>query len=224
MSALARDDTTSGTSMRVRRNIGENSMTAVIFDVGNVLIQWEPHRVYRDDFSSDAEIDAFLAEIGFGPWNLEQDRGRTWDAAVEVKIAEHPHHEALIRKFHANWHDAVPGEIPEGVEALGAVRATGTPVYGITNFSAEKWVECRERFAFLNAFADVVVSAHERLVKPDPAIFDLFLERNGLAAEDCLFIDDSAANVATAESLGFDTIHMTEPRCLMGKLRVRGVI
>ena len=199
-------------------------MTHVVFDVGNVLIKWDARQVYRGDFASDAEIDAFFAEIGFGPWNLEQDRGRTWEEAVAVKTAEHPQYAALIAKFHTNWHDAVPGEIPEGVEALETIRASGAHIYGITNFSAEKWQECRERFAFLNQFTDVVVSAHERLVKPDPAIFELFLGRNGLAAEDCLFIDDSAANVATAESLGFDTIHMTEPRCLIGKLRVRGVL
>ena len=199
-------------------------MTSIVFDVGQVLIRWEPHRVYRDDFATDAEIDAFLSKIGFGPWNLEQDRGRTWDEAVALKVAEFPEHADLIAKFHSNWHDAVPGEIPEGVEALAAVRALGGPVYGITNFSAEKWAECQERFDFLTHFTDVVVSAHERLVKPDPAIFELFLNRNGLDAEDCLFIDDSAANIATAESLGFDTIHMTDPKCLIGKLRVRGVL
>lgn len=199
-------------------------MTTVVFDVGNVLIHWDARRVYRDDFASDAEIDAFFAEIGFGVWNLEQDRGRSWADGVAEKAAEFPRHAALIRKFADNWHDAVPGEIPEGVAALENVLASGAPVYAITNFSAEKWAECLERFAFLNQFEDVIVSAHERLVKPDPAIFRVFLDRSGLAAEQCLFIDDSAANIATADSMGFDTIHMTEPRCLMGKLRVRGVL
>ena len=199
-------------------------MTHVVFDVGNVLIHWDARLVYRDDFSTDAEIDDFLTEIGFGPWNLEQDRGRTWDEAVALKSAEFPQHASLIHKFHTNWHDAVPGHIDEGVEALSLIQDSGAPVYGITNFSAEKWAECQDRFDFLNGFKDVVVSAHERLIKPDPAIFELFLVRNGLKAEDCLFIDDSAANVATADSLGFDTIHLTDPKCLIGKLRVRGVL
>lgn len=199
-------------------------MKTVIFDVGNVLIHWDARRVYRDDFASDAEIDEFLAKIGFGLWNLEQDRGRSWADGVAQKVAEFPRHEALIRKFSDNWHDAVPGEIREGVAALEAVLATDSPVYAITNFSAEKWAECLDRFAFLNHFEDVVVSAHERLVKPDPAIFRVFLERSGLSAEECIFIDDSAANISTADSMGFDTIQMTEPRCLMSKLRVRGVV
>ncbi len=198
-------------------------MINVVFDVGQVLIRWDPRLVLKGVLP-DAEIDPFLTEIGFGPWNLEQDRGRGWDVAVAEKTAEFPQHAALIAMFHHDWHLSVPGEVPEGVAALNALHATGEPVYGITNFSAEKWAECQERFDFLNGFKDVVVSAHERLVKPDPAIFELFLARNELDAEECLFIDDSAANIATAESLGFDTIHMTDPACLLGKLRVRGVL
>ena len=196
----------------------------VVFDVGQVLIRWDPRLVLRDEFSDDGEIDAFLDEIGFYPWNLEQDRGRSWDEAVAAKTAEYPRHARLIAKFHTDWHTAVPGHIPQSVEALAMLRAMGRPVYAITNFSAEKWAECQDRFAFLNGFRDVVVSAHERLVKPDPAIFDLFLERNGLVAEDCLLIDDSAANIATADHLGFETIHLTDPECLIGKLRVRGLL
>lgn len=199
-------------------------MTNVVFDVGNVLIRWDARLILKDDFGTDAEVDAFLEEIAFGTWNLEQDRGRSWDEAVEIKSSEFPEHAALIAKFHTNWHAAVPGAIPEGVEAMEMLAAMGEPVYGITNFSAEKWTECQARFDFLHGFTDVVVSAHERLVKPDPAIFRLFLERNALRAEECLFIDDSAANVASAESLGFDTIHMTDPKNLIGQLRVRGVL
>ncbi|MFK7943205.1 MAG: HAD family hydrolase [Paracoccaceae bacterium] len=199
-------------------------MTNVVFDVGNVLIHWDARLIVKDDLATDADIDAFMTEIGFGPWNLEQDRGRTWDDAVVLKTAEFPQHAHLIQKFHTNWHDAVPGQIDESVRALRLLQGQGTPLYAITNFSAEKWAECQKRFSFLNDFIDVVVSAHERLVKPDPAIFQLFLSRNALVAEDCLFIDDSAANIATAESLGFDTIHLTDPACIIGQLRVRGVL
>ncbi|MEM6621754.1 MAG: HAD family phosphatase [Pseudomonadota bacterium] len=198
-------------------------MTHVVFDVGQVLIRWEPWLVYREDFASRAEIEGFLDEIGFGPWNVEQDRGRSWDEAVKIKVAEFPQHAALIRKFHSSWHDAVPGPIDDTVEALRALQAAGKPFYGITNFSAEKWGECQERFDFLTLFEDVIVSAHERLVKPDPAIFQLFLSRNGLRAADCLFIDDSPANVTSAASLGFDTILFDDPACVIGRLRTRGL-
>ena len=183
----------------------------IVWDVGNVLINWEPRLVYTDAFATDAEIDAFLEEIGFAEWNLEQDRGRTWEEGVAAKAAEHPHHAPLIARFNTKWADSVPGEIEGSVEILNAMRRAGTPTYGITNFSAEKWAESCERFDFLNGFKDVVVSAHERLVKPDPAIFNRFLHRNGLSATDCLFIDDSAANIASAKAIGFDTIRFENP-------------
>ena len=199
-------------------------MTRVVFDVGNVLLDWDPRAVYRNDFASDAEIDAFLDEIGFHAWNVEQDRGRSWDEAVVEKSAEHPHHAELIAKFHADWHDSVPGAIADSVAALEQLRAAGYALYAITNFSAEKWDECRARFDFLNGFRDVVVSARVRLIKPDPAIFRLFLDRNGLEAGDCLFIDDSAANIATARAMGFDTLHFTEPGSLTASLRGRGLL
>ena len=182
--------------------------------------QGESHGgVYLVDFTGQAieqVIDWNTADIDW--------QGRGWDEAVALKTAEFPDHARLIQMIRDNWHDAVPGEIPEGLQALRSVRDSGRPVYGITNFSAEKWAECQNRFDFLTHFTGVVVSAHERLIKPDPAIFRLFLDRNGLAAEDCLFIDDSAANIATADALGFDTIHLKDPACLMGKLRVRGVM
>ncbi|MEM0988191.1 MAG: HAD family phosphatase [Pseudomonadota bacterium] len=199
-------------------------MTHVVFDVGQVLIRWEPWRVYREDFASRAEIEGFLDEIGFGPWNVEQDRGRSWDEAVKIKVAEFPQHAAPIRKFHSSWHDAVPGPIDDTVEALRALQAAGKPFYGITNFSAEKWAECQERFDFLTLFEDVIVSAHERLVKPDPAIFQLFLSRNGLRAEDCLFIDDSPANIAAAQALGFQITHFDGTVRATDALRERGII
>lgn len=199
-------------------------MKAVVFDVGNVLIRWDARLVYRDDFTDEAQIDAFLEEIGFSAWNLEQDRGRSWADGVADAVARHPTHRALIEKFHTNWHDAVPGSIAGSVELLQRLQDAGQPLYAITNFSAEKWAECCERFSFLaNSFRDVVVSAHERLLKPDPAIFELFLARNGLAAADCVFIDDSAKNIAAAADLGMDAIHFTGTQALARDLAHRGL-
>ena len=199
-------------------------MTVVVFDVGNVLIRWDPRLVWADDFRSAAELDEFLREIGFDAWNLEQDRGRSWADGVAAASAAHPHRRAMLEKFHREWHRAVPHAIYGAVEILERLHAAGVPLYAITNFSAEKWAECRERFPFLAArFRDCVVSAHERLVKPDPAIFELFLARNGLDPGDCIYVDDSPKNVAMADILGFDAILFDEPVCLAGKLRVRGL-
>ena len=197
--------------------------TAVIFDVGNVLIHWDIRRLYRQLLADDAEIDGFLREVDWISWNTELDRGARWDESVAALSARHPQHRALIEAAHHRWHDAVAGEIEGTVEILAALRAGEIPLYAITNFSAEKWAEVRERFGFLaESFRDVVVSAHERLIKPDPAIYRLCLERNGLAPRDCIFIDDSPHNIAAADALGIDGILFTGSETLRRDLSERG--
>jgi HAD superfamily hydrolase (TIGR01509 family) len=198
-------------------------MTNVVFDVGQVLLKWDPRLVYTDHFDSDEQIDAFLAEIDFNAWNIEQDRGRTWAEAVDIGKAAHPQHADLIAKFDRDWHMSVPGAIQGTVEVLEDLREKNQPLYAITNFSAEKWAECTKRFDFLTGFRDVVVSAHEKMIKPDPAIFELFLDRNELEADDCIFIDDSPANICAAESVGFDAILFEGPVRLRNALIRRGL-
>lgn len=199
-------------------------MRTVVFDVGNVLIRWDPRLVYAGDFAGPREIDAFLDEIGFAEWNLDQDRGRSWADGVAVACRAHPRRRALIEKFDRDWQRAVPGAIEGTVEILERLHAAGVPLYAITNFSAEKWAECRVRFPFLSErFRDVVVSAHERLVKPDPAIFALFLRRSGLAAGECVFIDDSRPNIEAAQAAGMDAILFEGPEGLRDALAARGL-
>ncbi len=196
---------------------------AVIFDVGSVLIHWDIRRVYRDLLPDTAAIDAFLAETGWYAWNLELDRGGCWDEAVEALSTRFPHRRALIEAAHDCWQDAVSGEIEGTVEILADLRAARTPLYAITNFSAEKWAEVRERFGFLaESFRDVVVSAHERLVKPDPAIYRICLERNALAATDCIFLVDRPRKIAAANALGIEGIVFTDAETLRRDLSERG--
>ena len=159
-------------------------MKTVVFDVGNVLLDWDAKRVYRGLFDTDADIDKFFCEIGFSAWNLTQDAGRSWAEGVAVASARHPRRAALIARFDTHWHQSVSGAIGGTVDVLETLKEADVPLYAITNFSAEKWDESCKRFPFLaNSFRDVVVSARERLVKPDPAIFQVFLDRNGLSAE-----------------------------------------
>lgn len=198
-------------------------MTTLVFDVGNVLLRWDPRLVLLDVMDEHA-IDPFLEEIGFVGWNLEQDRGRPWAEAVRVASAAHPQHAELISRFDEHWHLSVPGAIEDTVEILRRVHATGAPVYAITNFSAEKWVECLARFDFLNLFADAVVSGEERLIKPDPAIYKALLSRNDLVASDCLFIDDSPRNVDGARAVGMQATQFLEPMALSQDLRDRGLL
>ncbi|MHA1529666.1 MAG: HAD family hydrolase [Alphaproteobacteria bacterium] len=195
----------------------------VIFDVGGVLIRWDIRLVYRQLLPDEAAIDAFLDETGWHDWNLELDRGGRWDAAIAALSARFPHYRALIEAAHERWHVSVPGAIEGTVEILDALHDAGTPLYAITNFSVEKWHQTQERFPFLKArFRDVVVSGEERRIKPDPAIYRVCLERNGLAPRDCIFIDDSPRNVAAADALGIDGILFTDPETLRRDLGERG--
>lgn len=182
----------------------------VVFDIGNVLLRWDPRHLYARIFPNPSDMEWFLSEICTPAWNLELDRGRAFAPAVEELAARHPEWTEAIRAFDTRWHEMVPGSIPENVALLERIRARGQPVYAITNFSREKFTEACERFPFLTLFDGVVVSAHEGLIKPDPAIFRLFLERYGLAAEACIFIDDSAANIAAAREIGMTTIHFVD--------------
>jgi 2-haloacid dehalogenase len=174
----------------------------VVWDVGNVLIRWDPRFLYRQLFAAEAEMERFLAEICTDAWNVEQDRGRSWAEAIAERVALFPAQAAMIRAYSERWHDMVPGAVEGTPEILEALRAAGVPLYAITNFSAEKFTEAQSRFAFLRGFRDVVVSAQERLLKPDPAIYRVLLQRNGLDASRCLFIDDSEKNVRGAEAVG----------------------
>ncbi|WP_290750447.1 HAD family phosphatase [Amaricoccus sp.] len=197
---------------------------AIVFDVGNVLLRWEPRALLRRLLPDEAAVDAFLADTDFPAWNLAQDAGRSWAEGVAAIAAGQPRHAATAAAFDARWIESITGEVPGSVALLEALDAAGRPLYAITNYSAEKWAETLPRHAFLGRFRDVVVSGRERMTKPDPAIFRLFLERNGLAAADCVFIDDSAANVAGARAVGMDAIHFVDAPALAEALRTRGLL
>jgi 2-haloacid dehalogenase len=182
----------------------------LVFDIGKVLIRWDAEIPYRRLIPDDDARAAFFRDVLPPEWNLEQDRGRTWAEAEAEKIAAFPKYADLIRAYRKHWHETVPGDIPDNVAVLERALAAGIPCYAITNFAADTFREAQARFPFLTRFAGIVVSAEERLIKPDPAIFEVFLTRYGMRAGDCLFMDDSAANIATAQSLGFATIHVTD--------------
>lgn len=194
----------------------------IVFDVGNVLIRWDPLLVYRELIPDDEKRAWFMRHVCTAAWNLEQDRGRSWEEAVALLVASHPEWELQIRAYDERWHEAVPGVIEDSVAVLAELKARGEKVYAITNFSREKWAECLIRFPFLQSFDGVVVSAHERVIKPDPEIYQILFERYGLVAGDCIFIDDSAKNIETARNLGMKAVHFVEPIDLRGELRKLG--
>lgn len=180
-----------------------------VFDVGNILIRWDQRNLYQRIFADRKQMEHFLAHVCTNDWNLEQDRGRSWAEGEAEAIARHPEFEAEIRAFRARWWETVAGPIAEHVALLQTLQANGVPTYAITNFAADTFAETCERYAFMQHFKGVICSGQEKVCKPDPAIYRLLLGRYGLNAGDCVFIDDSAANIAAADALGFHTIHAT---------------
>jgi 2-haloacid dehalogenase len=188
----------------------------VVFDLGMVLIEWDPRHLYRKVFDDPEKMEWFLTNVCHPEWNLEQDRGRSFAEAVIEAKTRHPEYATEIEAFHLRWHEMVPGAIVGSVDILEALHRRGTPLYAVTNWNGETFQETKLRFPFLNLFKDIVVSGDEKLVKPDAAIFELLMKRNGLTPQTCVFIDDSLKNVKGAEAVGMKAIHFTTPE----KLRV----
>jgi 2-haloacid dehalogenase len=196
----------------------------VVFDIGNVLVHWEPRALYRKIFASEDEVEWFIANVCTSDWNLEQDRGRSFAEAVREATARFPEHADAIAAYDLRWHETMPGPIDGTVGILEELRQRGTPLYAITNFNQDKFRETLERFSFLRTFRDIVVSGDERLLKPDPAIYRVLLERNGIDAAACVFIDDSEKNVRGAEAVGMKAIHFTTPQALRADLAGMGLL
>jgi 2-haloacid dehalogenase len=196
----------------------------VVFDIGNVLIEWDPRYLYRRIFETDEQVEHFLSTICTSAWNLEFDRGKSFAEGVADLVAKHPAHEAAIRAFDERWGEMVPGPVPGTLALMERLEENNVPLYAITNFSAEKFAEARLRFPFFDRFRGAIVSAHERLVKPDRAIFDLLLKRYDLRAQECLFIDDSSANVAAAQAVGMAAHHFQGAAELERELTSRNLI
>ena len=196
----------------------------IVFDLGGVLIDWDPRHLYRKLFDQDAAMERFLDEVCHGAWNLEQDRGRSFADAIEEAALRHPDQRPMIEAYHLRWEEMLAGAIEDTVAILEELQAAGCELHALTNWSAETFPHARARFAFLAHFETILVSGEERLIKPDPNIFALLLERIGHPAQACVFVDDSARNVAAAATLGFDAIRFEDPPQLRGDLVRRGLL
>ncbi|MBO0860542.1 MAG: HAD family phosphatase [Chloracidobacterium sp.] len=202
-----------------------NSKKAIVFDLGGVLIDWNPRYLYRKLFNGDEEaMERFLSEICTPEWNARQDEGRTFAAATEELIALHPEQAGLIRAFFDRWPEMVAGAIEPTVGILSELKGSGRALYALSNWSMETFPHARERFEFLGWFDRTVISGEIGLIKPNREVFDFLLVETGRHAEECAFIDDSPANVAAARELGFDAIHYRSPRRLRDELINRGIL
>ncbi|MGE5442658.1 MAG: HAD family hydrolase [Bacteroidota bacterium] len=201
-------------------------MTAVIFDVGGVLIDWNPRHLYRKLFAGDGDdaMEWFLAEVCTPEWNLQQDAGRPFAEAVAELTRRFPEHAELIAAYDTRWEEMVRGAHDETIEIVRELKTQGTPLYCLTNFSAEKFPSMRRRFDVFDLFDGIVVSAEIGMVKPDPAAYRYLVERFGLEASSCLFVDDVEANVEAAASIGMQAVRYLSSRQLRRDMRMRGVL
>lgn len=197
---------------------GETRLS-IVFDLGGVLIDWNPRYLYKKLFPGDDEqMEQFLSAVCSPEWNAKQDAGRPFSEAVAELVTLHPSREQLIRAFDARWEEMVAGPIQPSVDILIELKEAGYPLYALSNWSVEKFASMRDRFAFLGLFQTIVISGEARLIKPDPKIYSLLLRTINRAAEECLFIDDAIANIEVARDMGFKTIHFQSPDQLRRKL------
>jgi 2-haloacid dehalogenase len=198
---------------------------AIIFDFGNVLLEWDPRYVYQRFFPDDPEeMERFLKEVNFMEWNIHQDRGRPFAEGVAILSKEFPHYSHLIQAYHDHWTDSLGESLAGTVEILKELKQAGYPVYGLSNWSAETFPHARQKHDFFDLLDDMVISGEVGHVKPNPEIFQIMLERIGRSADECLFIDDSLANIQQAQKMGFATIHFQSPEQLGDALRELGIL
>jgi len=201
------------------------SLPAVIFDLGGVLVDWDPRYLYRRLFAGDeAAMEHFLGHVCTPEWNRQQDAGRPFAEGEAEAAARHPAMLEFIRAWLPNFDEMIPRAIDGTVAILDELRRNGVPVYALTNWSAETFAGQPARFPFLGWFEGIVVSGREKLIKPDPRIFRLLLDRYGIDGSRAVFIDDSPANAAAATALGMRGIVFTGADALRHELEALSLL
>jgi 2-haloacid dehalogenase len=196
----------------------------IVFDLGGVLIDWNPRYLYRGLIADERAMEDFLATVCTGAWNECQDAGRSIAAAEAELLERHPQHAPLIRAYYGQFDRMLAGPIDGTVAILEELHTRGVPLYALTNWSRETFPHARRRFGFLDRFRGIVVSGELGMMKPDARIFRHLTETHALEAKDCLFIDDSPKNVAGAQAAGLHALHFTGPDSLRATLRQHGLL
>ena len=197
----------------------------VLFDLGAVLVDWNPRYLYRAHFNGDeAALERFLTEVCPSDWVREMDAGKSIRRAIAERSEMFPQHGRLIGLWLSDWETMLRDAIPETVAILTELRRRNTRLYALTNWSAENFPVAQRRFEFLAWFQDIVVSGQVGLAKPDPKIFQLAIARCALTPERTVFIDDSAANVEAGRAAGLHAIQFHTPAQLRADLLALGLL
>jgi 2-haloacid dehalogenase/putative hydrolase of the HAD superfamily len=183
----------------------------VVWDIGNVIVRWDPRTLYSKIFFDPTERDRFLAEVCTRAWQHQHDVGLPMAEGVAALSALHPHHAGAIAAWKDRWWEMFSGAIPETTAAIERLHAEGRPQFGLSNAPAEIIAGVYAMHPCFGLLRDVVVSGEEKIGKPDPAIFAVLCRRAGLAPDELLFVDDSAANTEAARALGFHVHLFADP-------------
>ena len=199
-------------------------MKKIVFDLGGVLIDWNPRYLYKKIFASEEEMEWFLSNVCTPAWNARQDAGRPFAEGIAEAKAKYPKYAPQIEAYFLRWDEMLGGSVKVAAEILRDVKARGYATYALTNWSVETFPLARAKFSVLDEFDGIVMSGAEKLAKPDPAIYGRLLSKFGLSAPDCIFIDDNLENVAAAAQLGFETVLFKNAPSLRRELVERAVL
>ena len=197
----------------------------IIFDLGGVLIDWNPRYLYQKIFKSEGEITWFLENVCTPEWNEQQDAGRSFTEATEELVIKFPEHELAIRAWYGRWKETIGGPIHDTVEILRSIKDSKTHrLYALTNWSAETFPWALGQFEFLHWFEGIVVSGVEKTRKPFPDFYQILLDRYEVVPHQSIFIDDNLKNIEAARDLKIDGIHFQGAKPLAAALAKRGII
>ncbi len=199
------------------------NITSVVFDIGGVLIDWNPRHLFRKVFESDEEMEWFLSNICTYEWNVQQDGGKLFSVATAELSAKYPEYSDKIAMYYGRWTEMLGGEIKGTVRIFHELKSKGMPLYALSNWSHEAFPVAYERYGFMKQFDGLVVSGYEKLLKPDHAIYRVLMERYGINPAESVYIDDNRPNAEAAGELGFHAIHFLSPDQLREELRVLGL-
>jgi 2-haloacid dehalogenase len=198
-------------------------ISAVAFDLGGVLIDWDPRHLYRQLFADPGEMELFLDRICTADWHRAHDLGADVTESCEQLARRYPAYREMIMAWALRGEEMAAGQIDGTVEVLRELIAAGLPCYALSNMEPDTFAVRRERFAFMSWFSDHVISGIELVAKPDQRIFEILLRRNHLRPDSVLFIDDQPANVRAASEVGLAAVQFASPEQLRRELRARGL-
>jgi len=195
----------------------------VVFDIGGVLIDWNPRYLYRQLLKNEAEMEFFLNNICTSEWNAQQDAGRPFRDGVALLKQQYPQYSTLIEAYELRWEEMLGDAFSGTVEILRGLKSSGMPVYALTNWSAETFPVARKKYEFLDWFDGILVSGEVKLRKPDIRIFQLLLEKFKLDASSTLYIDDIMENLDAAQQVGLQPVHFQNAAQLRSALHEMGL-